>query len=130
MWAWFRNLHWIGKTTIFVFLLMALTVIWISGGFNGSEQKHSVSYIVTGSAQNVSITYTNENGWTEETETKLPWSWHSNKVPSGSPIYIMAQNNGVKGSILVRIEVDGKTFKKSTAAGPFNAVTINTYLKD
>lgn len=79
-----------------------------------------VTYKVTGSAESVSITYTNYDGGTSQYSlVYLPWDITFYSMKSGDFVYISAQNNGEYGSVKAEIYVDGALFKTSSSYGAY-----------
>ncbi|MCL6471868.1 MAG: hypothetical protein K6T91_03550 [Firmicutes bacterium] len=117
--------------------LVILSLVWeliLGLGLIGSRSSegHSIEYIVTSTANKVSVTYTNEKGWTYQKENvTLPWRWKSPaKAQDGTTLYISAEINQPEGLIEVEIRQDGKTFKKDRRFGPFVVATARGYAGD
>ena len=55
--------------------------------------------------------------------------WERNIYPKKGYLYLSVQNERHHGSVTVRIWVDGKITKESTASGPFATASINDVLQ-
>ena len=130
------------KISILLIALMTISVGILSGcteqnntyddNGNNSPTSYLVSYEVTGTAESVSVTYTNRDGGTsQESNVDLPWSCPPVFCPSkiGDWLYISAQNNGDYGSVTTKIYVDGELFKKSTSYGAYVIATSSGFLE-
>lgn len=83
-----------------------------------------VTYRVSG-ASSASLTLTSKNGGTVQHSNKsIPWST-SFRSPSGSQLYISAQNSG-SGKITCEILLDGKRLVKNTSTGAYAIATCNS----
>lgn len=69
-------------------------------------------------ATRASLTYTNEQGGTEQVEVTLPWR-KVLSVPRGQFVYISAQNQGATGGVSCDIRVDMQLFKHSESRGAY-----------
>lgn len=78
-----------------------------------------VEYRVTGSAETVDITISNEGGGTSQfSDQPVPWSYEF-EGEEDDFVYVSAQNNGETGSVAVTIYTDGDRFKTSTSSGAY-----------
>jgi len=79
---------------------------------------YRVTYKVTGTASQASLTYRNEQGGTEQTKVRIPWQ-ESLTVKRGAFLYLSAQNEGKSGSVTCEIWVDDVKWKESTSSGAY-----------
>lgn len=84
----------------------------------------AVKYRVGGTAHTASVTYANEEGGTEQKTVAVPWEKELKASP-GAHLYISAQNQGPRGSVNVKIEVEGRDFKTSTSDGAYAVATAS-----
>jgi hypothetical protein len=91
-----------------------------SGAFAGQD----VTYQVTGSATEASLTYENGDGGTSPEKVALPWSL-TVKAPASHFLYVSAQNEGEFGDITCTISVDGKVIKTSTSSGSYTIASCS-----
>jgi hypothetical protein len=109
---------WITTRIILVLFLMICLVINVA-----CKPEDNVTYEVTGDAESVNVTVSNDNGGQEQyNDIPLPW-----RIDYGgfeeSYVYLYAYNNGDSGTITISIYVNGKLFKTATSSGPYtNAV--------
>jgi len=82
-------------------------------------------YKVTGSANTVDITYSNESeGTSQESNVSTPWTY-SFEGEEGQFVYISAQNQGESGSVTVSIYRNGKKIESSTSNGAYVIATAS-----
>ena len=107
-------------------LLSALTLgiaLITQGGSNtstGSTQStglSQVTYSVTGSSSEGTITYTTNSG-TEQASAGPPWS-RDLAIESGTFVYISAQNGSEFGSVTCTITVDGIVVSTNTSTADY-----------
>ena len=91
-----------------------------SGAYAGQD----VTYQVTGSATEASLTYQNGDGGTSQEKVNLPWSL-TVKAPQSNFLYISAQNEADYGDITCTISVDGKVIKTSTSSGAYTIASCS-----
>lgn len=91
---------------------------------SGSFAEGEVTYQVTGSATEASLTYQNGDGGTSQEKVSLPWSL-TVKAPASNFLYISAQNEGDYGDITCTISVDGKVIKTSTSSGSYTIASCS-----
>lgn len=102
----------------------------ITGGEGGvivritPRPERTIVYHVTGLAKSAIVTYTNEQGGTEQQTVPLPWKRIYYMLP-GEFAYISAQNQSDKGSVTCSIELDGTTVKESTSSGAYVIATCS-----
>lgn len=79
-----------------------------------------VIYSVTGldGATRASLTYTNEQGGTEQADVALPWR-KVISVRQGQFVYISAQNQDASGGVACDIRVSMEAFKHSESRGAY-----------
>jgi hypothetical protein len=82
------------------------------------EFSFKVTYRVSGSAEQVNLTYRDAQGGTQQTSAKLPWQ-HTFDARGGSFLYISAQNKQNWGAVTCEILIDGETRTNSTSSGAF-----------
>ncbi len=112
-----------GLVVVLLFSLMFLIALLSGGTTTGSSgsSSHSVTYYVDSSnyrVRSASLTYKNGQGGTQQEEVLLPWK-KSFSMQHGDFVHISAQNQQSTGNITVRIDVDGKEFKRSEASGGY-----------
>lgn len=100
--------------------LLALSGTSSAGTFAGED----VTYEVTGSASEASLTYENGDGGTSQEKVALPWSL-TVKAPASNFLYISAQNEGDYGDIACTITVDGKVIKTSSSSGGYTIASCS-----
>jgi hypothetical protein len=77
----------------------------------------SVIYSVSGTASKASLTYTNQDGGSEQADVRLPW-WKEIRVKRGFFAYISAQSKDAQAAeVGVDIAVNGSTVKHSESSG-------------
>jgi len=82
-------------------------------------------YKVTGSANTVDVTYSNESeGTSQESNVSIPWTY-SFEGEEGQFVYISAQNQGETGSVTVTIYRNGKKIETSTSNGAYVIATAS-----
>ena len=82
-------------------------------------------YKVTGTANTVDVTYSNESeGTSQESNVSVPWTY-SFDGEEGQFVYISAQNQGTSGSVTVTIYRNGKKIEKSTSNGAYVIATAS-----
>lgn len=81
-----------------------------------------VGYVVT--CSNCDITYENKGGNTEQRTVTGSWDYDF-EAESGQFVYISAQNNNDNGTVSVRINVDGKSFKDGSSSGAYVIATAS-----
>ena len=129
------------KGCIIGFLIFFITVaIFTMLLFRGSEKlansytpsensytqptTYSVTYKVSGSASEASMTYSNSSGGTEQKKTYIPWQTSFTAEPS-TFLYVSAQNQGDTGSVTCEIWVDGELYKTSTSSGAYTIASCS-----
>jgi hypothetical protein len=87
---------------------------------------HKVIYVVNGSATSAFVTYSNEQGGTEQVDVSLPWKKEFS-ISSSASLSVVAQNGG-SGSITCEIWMDGKELKSSTSTAQYGVVTCSDFV--
>lgn len=109
---------------------LSLALIGQGGGDGGGGilvSGYTVTYRIEGTASGALITYSNDQGGTEQLNVALPWS-KSYKMERGDFASLVAQSDSYGQSIACIIEVNGKELKRSTSSGDFVVVTCNAWL--
>ena len=114
-------------------IIISITVVILLFSFalacNGSfanSRKIDVVYEFGGSAKEVSITYSNKNGDTEQRNgIKNNQSIQFQDVPINTFLYISSQNQTDSGTIVVSILVNGKEWKSSESSGAYAIATAS-----
>lgn len=84
-----------------------------------------ITYRISGTAGSVSLTYVNATGGTEQISTAgVPWE-KTFQMHYGDFVYLSAQNNGERGSVICEIELDNKTWKQSTSSGAYSIASCS-----
>jgi hypothetical protein len=83
-----------------------------------AEFTHKVTYRVTGTAHEASVTYRNPKGGTQQTAGRLPWEVTFDSR-AGTFLYVSAQNQGASGSVSCDILVDGEVKTTATSTGAY-----------
>lgn len=115
--------------TIFGLLTLAIGTCLGGGSSTPSTPSYSgpvVVYEITGTAEKVNITLSNDTGGTEQSYTYLnptktlstPWRREYYSFPNRF-LYISAQNQGEYGTVTVSIYVNGELFKTSSSSGAY-----------
>ncbi len=83
-----------------------------------------VTYEVTGTAGLVDITIQNEDDSISQfDDVSTPWTYSF--YPSGTFVYVSAQNQRDSGSVTARIYLDGNLEKESTSIGAYVIATAS-----
>jgi hypothetical protein len=90
-----------------------------AAGSARGEFRHHVAYRVTGSATEVTVTYRNDKGGTQQGDVRLPWEATFDLGKPGVLLYVSAQNRGVSGSVTCEILVDGVSRTNATSTGAY-----------
>lgn len=87
-----------------------------------SPQSYDATYEVSGTGIGLAnITYSNQDGGTQQKEVGLKWS-ESFKVRPGAFLYLSAQTTA-SGSITSRILINGQVRKTATSSGQYTIAT-------
>ncbi len=85
---------------------------------------HRVEYILDGSAGVAGLTYRNASGGTEQRDVKVPGAVNFS-ARSGQFVYFSAQNKSGKGTVHVRIQIDGRILQEATSNSPYGIATAS-----
>jgi hypothetical protein len=83
-----------------------------------AEVTNKVTYRVTGTAHEASVTYRNNMGGTQQTVGRIPWEITFDSR-AGNFLYVSAQNQGASGSVSCDILVDGEVKTTATSTGAY-----------
>lgn len=97
----------VGLACLFLFVMV----------INGQQSKPA-TYRVSGSAHSALITYSNDQGGTEQQTVPLPWSWPMH-VKNGAILQVTAQSQDAKGDITVDIDANGQNRKEAQSSGAY-----------
>jgi ribosomal protein L7/L12 len=89
-----------------------------------SSSSHDVTYEIGGSTKTAHLTYTNQDGGTEQMDVKTPWK-KTISVGSGAFVYISAQKSGIEGTVSCTILVDGSPWKTGTSSAEYGIVNCS-----
>jgi len=82
------------------------------------QQSKPVTYRVAGSARSALVTYSNDQGGTEQQTVPLPWSWPMH-VKKGAILQVTAQSQDSAGDVTVDIDADGQNRKEARSSGAY-----------
>lgn len=85
---------------------------------------YAVTYSVTGSAEEASVTYENESGGTSQKRVRIPWTETFSAAP-GKRLYLSAQNQHRAGTIEVKLQLDGKTVQDASSNEEFGIAKVS-----
>jgi len=107
---------------ISLIIALVLTAVLVNSSI-GCKRYDNVTYEVTGDAESVDISVTNDTGGTEQyNDVPLPWRMDFGGYDD-SYVYLYAYNRGESGAVHLSIYVNGQLFKTSNCSGPYcNAV--------
>jgi hypothetical protein len=101
-----------------------LSFLFITCVFISCHESDRVVYEVTGNADQVDITISNDYGSYEEYKgLSLPWRVEYGQFKE-EYVYLYAYNNGEDGDITVTIYVNDRVFKSATCSGPYENVVV------
>jgi len=99
------------------------TTRYSSPGLYDDDITIPVAYHISGSASQVSLTYINASGGTEQiAAVRLPWE-KTFYMHYGDFVYISAQNLGKSGSVIAEIRIDGTVWEQSVSEGAYVIAT-------
>lgn len=115
------------KLSIIISITGVILLFSFALACNGSSVRTiDVVYEFSGSAKEVSITYSNKNGDTEQRNgIKNNQSIQFQDVPINNFLYISSQNQTDSGTIVVSILVNGKEWKSSESSGAYAIATAS-----
>jgi hypothetical protein len=106
--------------------VIAALVLSASGCELGRRDQtlYVISYEVYGSAGSASVTYSNEDGGTQQEIVSLPWKtkFHARE---GHFLYISAQGRSERGGVTVEIKINGVQDKMATSSGGFTIASVS-----
>jgi len=120
----------INRTTLIiaisVLLCLSLVCCVIVFSQSSNPTNNQVKYVVSGTASSAFITYSNEQGGTEQVDVMLPFikEWEAKEATSAS---IVAQNNG-SGTITCEIWFRGEKIKTSTSSAQYGIATCSDFI--
>lgn len=110
----------------FVLVMGIAGVVFMLNSNTGSDKSevYDAKYEVTGTANSVLITYSDEKGNVMQlSNIALPWK-KVLSVKKYGDLTLIAQNQKDNGTMTVRIFIDGKLFKESTSAEPYGIASV------
>lgn len=128
-----RKVNFGGCLSIFIALSLIAFLIYLFSpksdtsfdeNFKNQKKNFQVNYSVEGTARAVSITLQNSHGGTEQGDYKLPFS-ENLTMQAGSFAYISAQNLGERGSVTVKIFIDGILWKEASSSGAYKIASTS-----
>jgi len=113
-----------GVTICIIVVLLSMMLI---GTNIACQPNDNVTYEVTGDADSVDVTLSNDTGGTEQyNDMPLPFRMDYGGF-NERYVYLYAYNNGDNGTITLSIYVNGKLFKTATSSGPYTNATVYGY---
>ncbi len=86
---------------------------------NSAPKTYSIEYRITGTAERVDVTLSNETGGTEQFDNKrVPYSMEFEAV-EGAFLYISAQNQDDRGTVKCSILVEGIEVREAESSGAY-----------
>ncbi len=113
-----------GTTMVLIIILGVIFGCYLIFDQASRSKGHQVIYEITGNAQNVSITLSNEGDQTEQGNYAVPFKKSYTKK-LGQFVYISAQNLGDFGSVTCTIYIDGAVYKTATSNGAYTIAQCN-----
>ncbi len=111
------------------------TPVRVNEDLKNGDGMYRVEYLVTGSAERVSLTYENSNGGTNQfCCPRTPWRFRQRFAP-GAFVFLLAQNQDRTGCVtttinLIRDNGTAERFKRSTSSGAFVIASSSGSLPD
>jgi hypothetical protein len=119
-----KNLRTIGITTLAITCLFIMACI---GTNIACQPNDNVTYEVTGDADSVDVTLSNDTGGQEQyNDVPLPFRMDYGGF-NERYVYLYAYNEGDSGTITVNIYVNGNLFKTATSSGPYTNAVVYGY---
>ena len=111
------------KFSITTCIIVSLFAMMLIGTNIACQPMDNVTYEVTGDAESVDVSLSNDDGGYEQyNDVPLPFRMDYGGF-NERYVYLYAYNNGDSGTITISIYVNGKLFKTATSSGPYtNAV--------
>jgi hypothetical protein len=88
-----------------------------------------VVYLVDGTSNEFSLTYTNETGGTNQEKVGRGWTKKFNAKP-GQYVSLSAQNEWDHGDVKVSIKANGKVFQSAEANDEYGIASVNGSLPE
>lgn len=111
-------------------LILAIGGLFVLGGCGGGADSNDapsyyvVKYEVGGfGAGDISVTYTNATGGTQQEVVRAPWSKTLAPVNPGAFVYLSAQNNSGAGSVSVFIDGGAGFQRFASSSAPYGIAT-------
>jgi len=89
-----------------------------------TPRKYEVTYRVQGTTDQVSLTYENKDGSTEQHTVNVPW-YTKFSAERGQFVYLSAQNERERGNIIATVIVDGLDWKEAKSDGAYCIATVS-----
>jgi hypothetical protein len=116
-----------GSKILWFIGILALVAAGVAGSiylFNAvSHQNDIVTYEVTGDADSIDLSYTDQTGAMQNSIVELPWKNDFGNF-SGSEVYLYAHNRGDYGSVTLNIYINRQLFRTATFTGGYNSTSI------
>lgn len=93
--------------------------------------KSKIEYVVSGSASEILITYSDENSSDKiilADSAKIPWKYNF-KIRPDNFVYLQAKNRTNQGFVSVKIFQNGKVLLEEENDQPFGVATCSGYVK-
>ncbi len=104
---------------------VVLVVLFILAGYACKEAPDYVVYEVTGNADLVDITITNESGGSAQyNDVPLPWRMDFGGFEYSQPYIYVHNNTEDAATITANIYLNGKMFKSGTSYGPYCTLIV------
>lgn len=107
---------------LLIAILLAMILFRQSGSDDISEF-HQVTYRVP-CCGNVSLTYTNGTGGTQQESTYAPWESHF-QAPTGAFLYLSAQGKQWTSMAEVDIQIDGRSIQHAKSTDAYGIATAS-----
>jgi hypothetical protein len=115
----------------FISSLIALGILLFSCSLckNTSDlgKEKEVKYVVSGTSGYVSITVSNGSGGTEQ-YNEVTSTWNKTYNMKSGHVYVSAQNQRDRGTVVVTIYIDGKQLKQSQCDGAYCIASASDWL--
>jgi hypothetical protein len=85
---------------------------------------YRVTYVVTGSTNRASVTYSNSQDNTEQRDVLVPWEV-TYTMAAGQFAYVSAQNDNDWGTIECVIELDGVAWEQAKSSGAYKIASCS-----
>ena len=109
---------------LFLVLIIGLLAFMACEDF--FDVDNTYKYEVTGTAQSVRVTISDENGGTAQHTVNVPWEYSFDKLENEDFfLYLSAQNQGADGTVTVKIYIEDKVIKETTSSGAYCIASVN-----